>query len=672
MLQKKSSNAGGPSLSRRRGTKGGRGSLRHVALLLVCLIVTLLGVIVTLFVQMSAVEKQTPVDSLRHKVQAVPNLLRGRQFSSRPKASTTLTTTTEEQVVHHNGVGGRAHSDQQEKSNQQTVKNSAVHHIDSHGSSSHSNNANNNAAASTSYPYPLNTVPDDYDIGSQFTPPGGNRFAEYKQGTAPSYEITPELRQLSDDVARSRRPYVRASMQFAWKGYEDHAFGQDEVLPQTGKGSDNWGGQGITLVDSLDTLWLMNLKDEFWRGRDWVRDHLDHGRTGPVSVFETTIRDLGGLLAAYDWSKDRVFLDKALDLGTRLLKAFDGADTGIPFGQVSLRDGHASNIAWAGSNAIFAEFGTIQVENRYLTKLTGQPQFAQKTNHVFDILHEIARPDGLYPYYFRNQRTKGKLQNGDPKPEFANDKITFGAMADSTYEYMLKMWLQGGKTESLYRDMWDKAIDSMHEKLLQYSTPSGLAYIADRNNGRLDHKMDHLVCFMGGALALGAYTDPQGLDSTRAQRDLTTARALTYTCYQMYARMATGISPEFVQFEAGRDFVVGRGAPHYLLRPEAFESFFILNQLTGDPVYREWGWECFQAIEKYCKTNIAYGSLPNVQDTNGKPRNKMESFFLAETLKYLYLLQDPDTEVDILNKHVFNTEAHPLRMFPVIDQDGGK
>ena len=80
---------------------------------------------------------------------------------------------------------------------------------------------------------------------------------------------------------------------------------------------------GTTLVDSLDTLWLMDMKDEFWEGRDWVRDHLDHDHVGQVSVFETTIRSLGGLLAAYDMSDDKVFLDKALDLGTRLAHAFE-------------------------------------------------------------------------------------------------------------------------------------------------------------------------------------------------------------------------------------------------------------------------------------------------------------------------------------------------------------
>ena len=136
----------------------------------------------------------------------------------------------------------------------------------------------------------------------------------------------------------------------------------------------------------------------------------------------------------------------------------------------------------------------------------------------------------------------------------------------------------------------------------------------------------------------------------------------------MYAQMNTGIAPEYVQFVAGKDFEIGKGAPHYLLRPETVESFFILYHLTGDPVYREWGWEVFQAIETYCKTDGGYGGLKNVQDTETPPDDRMESFFLAETLKYLYLLFDPDTPIDLLNKHVFNTEAHPFRIFPVMDQ----
>jgi hypothetical protein len=141
---------------------------------------------------------------------------------------------------------------------------------------------------------------------------------------------------------------------------------------------------------------------------------------------------------------------------------------------------------------------------------------------------------------------------------------------------------------------------------------------------------------------------------------------------QMYARSKTGISPEAVAFNGRNDF--SQTVSYYILRPEVVESFYYLSTLTGDPIYRvskrqlahlldfcfilqqvdhvqyqEWGWEVFQSIEKYCKRQYGYASLKNVEQPNSV-EDKMESFFLAETLKYLFLLFDPDSEIDILNK----------------------
>lgn len=536
-------------------------------------------------------------------------------------------------------------------------------------------------------------VEETHDF-STFRAPGGSRFEEWIHGDTPySYQLGE-----SDDLARSRRYHVKKAMQFAWAGYEQYAFGMDEIKPETMQGANGWGGFGTTLVDSLDTLWLMDMKDEFQRARDWVRDSLSHNRNRMVSFFETTIRSLGGLLSgkidgkdcarptttttsypifyfhshkqqnnyifvAYDWSGDEVFLEQAHDLGNRLFQAIEKNELGIAFGQVNLATGDVHNIPWTGGNSITAEFGTVQLEFRLLARLTGNMDFKIKSERMFEILKEMDPPHGLYPNMVKNL--------GD-KPEFGNQKLTFGAMGDSFYEYMLKLWLQGGKKEDIYREMYDHSIQGMHDELLQLSSPSGLVYIADKNNGHLDTKMDHLVCFMGGLLALGAYTDPLGLESERGQRDLKTGKALTYTCYQMYARMPTGISPEYIQFHEDKDFEIGRGAPHYLLRPETVESFFILYHLTGDPVYREWGWEVFQAIERYCKTNAGYGQLKDVRKLSAPAEDKTESFFFAETMKYLYLLFDPDTPIDLLNKHVFNTEAHPVRIFPAMDAAGVK
>ena len=124
---------------------------------------------------------------------------------------------------------------------------------------------------------------------------------------------------------------------------------------------------------------------------------------------------------------------------------------------------------------------------------------------------------------------------------------------------------------------------------------------------------------------------------------------------ERYTQTKTGLSPEYVEFNSQtffeqQDDMSTKRSPSYILRPEAVESMFILNKLTGDPTYREWGWEIFQAIERYCKTKFGYGSKHDVNKPNEEPEDKMESFFLAETLKYHYLLHDPDNEIDILNK----------------------
>ena len=351
-------------------------------------------------------------------------------------------------------------------------------------------------------------IAEDHDF-SKFVPPGGSRFEEYKHGDSP-YAYSPNE---SDALARSRRDHVKKAMQHAWAAYEKYAFGMDELRPVTKNGGNGWGGMGITLVDSLDTLWLMNMKDEFNRARDWCKTSLNHDINRKVSVFETTIRSLGGLLSAYDWSQEEVFLDQAKDLGKRLFRSFQ-TDSEIPLGEVNLANGDGNDLGWAGG-ALIAEAGTLQIEFRTLARLSGEMDYKEKSEKVFEILDNMNPQDGLYPW---------KINNMQNPPSFGNDKLTFGAMSDSFYEYMLKVWIQGGQKETQFREMYDKSIQGMHDHLLSVSSPSGLVFIADRNNGRMDTKMDHLVCFMGGLLALGAYTDPQGLQSERAQRDLKTGK----------------------------------------------------------------------------------------------------------------------------------------------------
>lgn len=188
----------------------------------------------------------------------------------------------------------------------------------------------------------------------------------------------------------------------------------------------------------------------------------------------------------------------------------------------------------------------------------------------------------------------------------------------------MQVWVQGGRQEAMYRRMYDAAMAGMTAKLLKRSNPSKLAYVADWDGANTHDKMDHLVCFVPGMLALGAFNAAGTPGEATATRDLINAKALAYTCWQMYERQATGIAPEFVEFPGGGDLIAAGRAPFYILRPEAAESLYILHQLTGNPIYREWGWKMFQAIDKYCKTTYGYGAHPDVRDTGRVPDDRME------------------------------------------------
>lgn len=464
------------------------------------------------------------------------------------------------------------------------------------------------------------------------------------------YVDDPEIRRLSDELGRKRAEEVKSAFTFMWGNYRQKAMGMDELLPKSGRGQNNWGNMGVTLVDALDTLWLMDLKDDFEAAKRWVASSLDFNRcTSHMSFFETNIRMLGGLLSAFDLSGDRVFLDKAKDLADRMSPGFD-TPSGLPHAQIKLSSSETKD-SWTKQNSVLAEHGTLSLEWRYLSEHLGTSTYREKAERVYDV---IGPPPfhGMWP-------TLANRKNGRP----SGNTYTFGALADSFYEYLLKMWLQGGKKEPRWRKMYDEAIEGMTKNLLGQS--GHLKFVGERKGRRLVNKMEHLTCFVGGMLALGAYNDPHGVDSTRAQRDLRNAKSIAYTCYRMYKDMPTGLSPEFVTFDNSGHIHVG-SAKYYILRPEAAETMFVLHQLTGHPVFRLWGWEIFKAIRSKCKTSFGFGNYPDVSNVKKAPDDRAESFFLAETLKYLYLLQLPEGEGSggvPLGKYVFNTEAHPLSVF---------
>jgi len=432
------------------------------------------------------------------------------------------------------------------------------------------------------------------------------------------------------------------------------------------------------------------LNDEYSRARDWVTNKMTFDRDANFNTFEITIRVLGGLLSAYHLSgQDPIYLEKAKELGNRILPTFD-TPSGLPLSLINL--GLRKGIYDPDYPGLVstAEVSTLQLEFRYLAYLADEDIYWDKAEQVMAIIKAARRPHGLATIFMN--AIQGK---------FATSDIRLGSRGDSYYEYLLKQYLQTNQTEIVYREMYDDAMTAIHNHLIQQSFKNKMTYtselIPERNQQgeilwRLMPKQDHLVCFLGGSLMLGATTSgaivnkvsippkPYELSKT-GLRDWKTGVELVKTCMRTHDT-ATGLSPEIVHFRipgdgmehnplASTDWYIKGARPdapsvydaRYILRPETVESLFIAFRLTGDKRYRDDGWRIFQSIQNHCRVETGgYASIVNVDQNPAVQEDKMETFLMSETLKYIYLLFS-DSSIIPLDEYVFNTEAHPLPIF---------
>uniref|UniRef100_A0A8C5TXK7 alpha-1,2-Mannosidase n=1 Tax=Malurus cyaneus samueli TaxID=2593467 RepID=A0A8C5TXK7_9PASS len=437
-------------------------------------------------------------------------------------------------------------------------------------------------------------------------------------------------------------------MKHAWDNYRQYGWGHNELKPIARKGhSTNIFGNsqmGATIVDALDTLYIMGLHDEFREGQEWIDKNLDFSVNSEVSVFEVNIRFIGGLLAAYYLSGQEVFKIKAVQLAGKLLPAFN-TPTGIPWAMVNLKSGVGRNWGWASAgSSILAEFGTLHMEFVHLSYLTGDPVYYNKVMHIRKLLQKMDRPNGLYPNYL-NPRTG----------RWGQHHTSVGGLGDSFYEYLLKAWLMSDKMDTEARKMYDDAIEAIEKHLIRKSN-GGLTFIGEWKNGHLERKMGHLTCFAGGMFALGA----DGSRDDKAGHYLQLGAEIAHTCHESYDRTTLKLGPEAFKFDGGVEAVaVRQNEKYYILRPEVIETYWYMWRFTHDPKYRQWGWEATQAIDKYCRVSGGFSGVKDVYSSSPTYDDVQQSFFLAETLKYLYLLFSNDDLLP-LDNWVFNTEAHPL------------
>ena len=424
----------------------------------------------------------------------------------------------------------------------------------------------------------------------------------------------------TDSKKQQMASQVRDEFLHAWNGYKQHAWGHDEFRPLT-KTSRDWYGSTLlmTPVDALDTMTLMGLDDEASKTRDYIATHLSFDQDIYVKNFEITIRLLGGLLSNYQLSGDKRLLTLAQDLGNRLLPAFN-SPTGMPYVFVNLKTGKTR-----GDVSNPAEIGTLLLEFGTLSKLTGNPVYYDKAKRALVAVYDRRSKIGLVG-------TTINVETG----KWVDTTSHISGMIDSYYEYLLKASILFGDKDC--ERMWKESIVSVN-KYVADEVRGELWYgQVDMNTGkRLSTHYGALDAFFPAVLALGG--------------DLDRARRLQDSGYKMWN--VAGIEPEEIDYSTMK---ITEAA--YPLRPEVIESAYYLYSFTNDPKYLDMGRTFFNGLKQHCRTDVAYAALKNVETKERS--NSMESFFFAETLKYLYLLYAPKNTLD-LKTSVFNTEAHPLK-----------
>ncbi|KAJ5272749.1 Class I alpha-mannosidase [Penicillium angulare] len=509
------------------------------------------------------------------------------------------------------------------------------------------------------------------------------------------HEFEPESRFERKERLR-RQKVVKQEFLHAWNGYKDHAWLRDEVNPVSGKFEDSFSGWGATLVDSLDTLIIMGLDDEVELALEAL-EQIDFTTTfsSEVNVFEIIIRYMGGLIGAHDLTNGKypILLQKAQELGDMIYHAFDTHN-------------HMPQMRWKWSrsaigqsiepmrNTNLAELGSLTLEFTRLTQLTNNPKYydaVQRITNELDKNQMKTNVPGLWPVSIDAMRL-----------DFTGTEFSIGGCADSTYEYLPKEHIILGAQTDQYEKMYIRALDAIKHNLLFRAVTkdedkkilfTGDLKLDRRHGPIVQHSSDHLKCFLGGTVGLAAkiFNRPQ---------DLTIARGLTDGCIWAYDSMPTGIMPESFQYTPCKDMdecpwdekrwyesvlrqplkqkkdlqeaqqiIASEGVPPgmgtarntaYKLRPEALESVFYMYRITGDKSLQDAAWRMFQNIEKSTRTKYGHSSIEDVRDPISNMEDKMESYWLAETLKYLYLIFSEPGVVS-LDEYVLSTEAHPFK-----------
>jgi mannosyl-oligosaccharide alpha-1,2-mannosidase len=434
---------------------------------------------------------------------------------------------------------------------------------------------------------------------------------------SPAFAKTANWRALAEDV--------RGEMQWAWRNYRERAWGKDQIKPLSG-GFESFPLKhhhlGLSLIEALDTLWIMGLDDEFRDGVEWVKANLDFGVDGEVSVFETSIRLVGGLLSAYHASGDGVLLEKARDLADRLLPSFAASPIGIPHRYINLRTG-----ALRGRETNPAETGTFIPEFGFLSRATGDDRYRAAAKRAVVSMFRRRSKIGLLA-------DKIDCMTG----EWRSRRATIGPPSDSFYEYLWDGWDLLGDRDCLRMYRVCTAAILKHQPM---RLGGNLWFVnVDFETGKpLDTEQDELGSFYGGLLAQGG--------------NAAIGAAHTRTWAKVQWRY--GVLPESIDLT--NMSALSRSND---LRPELADAAFNHWLLDRREEWRHVVRDHYLAMKRWNKAPYGYADLANVTASPKVRSDHCPGYWWSEQMKYYYLIFAGTARVDHRRLYL-STEGNILR-----------
>ena len=407
----------------------------------------------------------------------------------------------------------------------------------------------------------------------------------------------------------------------AWKAYKKYAWGHDGLTPLS-KSYTDWYDEPLYIspIDAYSTLYLMGIKDEAKEIENYVVDSLDFDKNIDAKIFEVNIRILGGLLSMYEQSRNPGILEKAKDFADRMLPAFN-TKTGIPKYWVNLKTGIAK-----GDTVNVAEAATYTMEMGILSYYTKDPKYYQAGKKATLAIYERRSKIGLI----------GDVINVETG-EWISKQSHICAGVDSYYEYLYKSFLLFGDPE--LSKIWDESIIAINKYIAEdYDNKLWYGRVNMETGERTSSVITLYDAFFPATLALSG--------------DIDRAKKLQKTWDWLWSKY--GLEPTAYDYKKGKPTY-----PVYDLNPEIIESTYYLYHFTGDTLYYQMNEKYWNDIKKYCRTEIAYTSIKNIETM--EQRDYMPTFFFAETLKYLYLTFSKHQGSFNFDEHIFNTEAHQFK-----------